>query len=182
MPGSTAPVTRRTRLGRGEERSRRARYDEEREDERTGHEEPAAVDEPDEDAQSQDEHDQDEYDEDEQGSYDEDEYDEDEEQKPPGSGARSAPGGGRIGTARAAQAALRQIAELTGKKPEGVTAVRPSEDGWLVGVEVVEDRRVPSSADVMAIYEAEISADGELISYRRASRYSRGRGDSGGGS
>lgn len=77
---------------------------------------------------------------------------------------------------------MRQIAELTGKKPEGVTAVAPAEDGWMASVEVIEDRRVPSSADVMAIYDTLISADGDLQSYRRVSRYSRGRGDSGGGS
>src|SRR5260370_11726885 len=154
MPGSTAPVTRRSRPGRGEERSRRARYDEEREDERTRHDEPAAVDEPEEDAHSRDEYDQDEYEEDEQGAYDEDEDDEDGEPEPPGRGARSAHARGRIGTARAARAALGQIAELTGKKPEGVTAVRPSEDGWMVGVEVVEDRRCPPSPGASAGYAA----------------------------
>ncbi len=81
----------------------------------------------------------------------------------------------------AAQAALRAIADLTGKRPEGVTAVEPTEDGWLVGVEVVEDQRVPSSADILAIYEAELDADGGLISYRRGRRYPRGRGDDGEG-
>ncbi len=82
----------------------------------------------------------------------------------------------------AAQAALRAIVELTGKKPEGVTAVEPTEDGWLVGVEVVEDQRVPSSSDILAIYEAELDPDGGLVSYRRGRRYPRGRGDNGEGS
>jgi hypothetical protein len=81
----------------------------------------------------------------------------------------------------AAQAALRAIAGLTGKKPEGVTAVEPTEDGWLVGVEVVEDKRVPSSADMLAIYEAQLDPDGDLMSYRRGRRYPRGRGDNGEG-
>ncbi len=81
----------------------------------------------------------------------------------------------------AAQAALRAITELTGKRPEGVTAVKPTEDGWLVGVEVVEDQRVPSSADILAIYEAELDPDGGLVSYRRGRRYPRGRGDDGEG-
>jgi hypothetical protein len=88
----------------------------------------------------------------------------------------------RIGPAKAAQAAMRQIAGLTGKQPEGITAVGPTEDGWAVGVEVIEDRRVPSSADLMAVYEAQIDAEGELMSYQRVRRYSRGRGDDGGGS
>jgi Gas vesicle synthesis protein GvpO len=81
--------------------------------------------------------------------------------------------------ARAGQAALRQIAELTGKEPEGITGVEPTDDGWVVGVEVVEDRRIPSSTDILATYEAEFDEGGDLISYRRVKRYSRGRGDSG---
>jgi Gas vesicle synthesis protein GvpO len=89
-------------------------------------------------------------------------------------GPRRAPG---LSAARAARAGLRQIAELTGKKPEGVTGVEPAEDGWLVGVEVVEDRRIPSSADILAIYQADVNSEGELASYRRVRRYSRGRGD-----
>jgi Gas vesicle synthesis protein GvpO len=81
--------------------------------------------------------------------------------------------------AQAAQAALRQIAELTGKESEGVTGVEPTEDGWVVGVEVVEDRRIPSSTDLLATYEAELDRGGDLISYRRVKRYTRGRGDNG---
>jgi hypothetical protein len=56
--------------------------------------------------------------------------------------------------------------------------VEPSEDGWVVGVEVVEDRRIPSSTDILAIYQAELDEGGELISYRRIKRYKRGQGDS----
>jgi hypothetical protein len=82
-----------------------------------------------------------------------------------------------LSAARAAQAGLRQIAELTGKKPEGVTGVEPADEGWMVGVEVVEDRRIPSSSDILAIYQADVDSEGELASYHRVRRYSRGRGD-----
>jgi Gas vesicle synthesis protein GvpO len=77
----------------------------------------------------------------------------------------------------AAKAALREIAALTAKQPEGVTEVERTEDGWTVGIELVEDRRIPSSSDILAIYETTIDADGELLSYRRVRRYARGRGD-----
>jgi hypothetical protein len=95
-------------------------------------------------------------------------------------GARRRAGRGGKGGLRAAtagQAAMSQIAELTGKEPEGVTGVEPSDDGWLVGVEVVEDRRIPSSTDILATYETEIDMDGNLVAYRRLKRYPRGRGD-----
>jgi hypothetical protein len=89
---------------------------------------------------------------------------------------------GRLSAAQAARIGLDQIAELTGKEPEGVTGVEPGEDGWIVTVEVVEDPRIPSSADILATYETEFDMSGELLSYRRVRRYSRGRGDSCGGS
>ncbi len=38
---------------------------------------------------------------------------------------------------------------------------------------VLEDRRVPSSGDILALYEAELDPDGSLLAYRRARRYSR---------
>ena len=79
--------------------------------------------------------------------------------------------------AEAAQRGMRQIADLTGKQTEGVTGVEPAEDGWIVGVELVEDRRIPSSTDLLATYEAELDLNGDLLSYRRVRRYTRGRGD-----
>ena len=86
--------------------------------------------------------------------------------------------GADLTAAEAAHEGMRQLGELTGKEPEGVTGVEPAEDGWLVGVELVEDRRIPSSTDILATYEVEVDADGELVSYHRVRRYARGRGDS----
>jgi len=84
-----------------------------------------------------------------------------------------------LSAAKAGQAGLRQIAELTGKEAEGVTGVEPADEGWVVGVEVVEDKQIPSSTDILATYETEVGMDGELVSYRRVKRYTRGRGDNG---
>ena len=78
---------------------------------------------------------------------------------------------------RAARAAVEQIVEMTGRAPEGVTFVRRQDDSWLVGVEVVETERIPDSSDVLAVYEAELDDEAELMSYQRVRRYPRGRGD-----
>ena len=101
------------------------------------------------------------------------------EDKPRGNGRRrpARRGGSSMTAGEAAKAALREIATLTAKQPEGVTEVERTEDGWTVGVELVEDQRIPSSSDILAIYETTIDADGELLSYRRVRRYARGRGD-----
>lgn len=82
--------------------------------------------------------------------------------------------------ADAGRQGLRQIAQLTGKDPEGVAGVEPSGDGWLVTVDVIEDHRIPSSTDILASYEAELGPDGELVSYGRVRRFARGRGDEAG--
>ena len=73
-----------------------------------------------------------------------------------------------------ARLAVDCVAEMTGKEPEGVVSLEETDDGrWKVGVEVVETRRIPDSTDILAVYEAEMDPEGELVAYRRVKRYSR---------
>lgn len=82
---------------------------------------------------------------------------------------------GAVSAGQVARRALRQIEELTGRDPEGVVSVERQDHGWRVGIEVVELRRIPDSADILAIYEADLDQSGRLESYRRTKRYSRGQ-------
>lgn len=83
----------------------------------------------------------------------------------------------------AAGVAREFISELNGGDPVATTSVEATDgDGWVVGFEVVEDRRIPSSADVLALYEVELDVDGELMGFRRMRRYLRGQTGSGGSS
>jgi Gas vesicle synthesis protein GvpO len=67
------------------------------------------------------------------------------------------------------------LTAITGRQPTQITGLTPSdEEGWIVEVEVVEDRRIPSSADMLALYEIELDADGELLAHQRTHRYMRG--------
>ncbi|GAB3133060.1 gas vesicle protein GvpO [Microbispora hainanensis] len=75
----------------------------------------------------------------------------------------------------------RYIADLTSKEIEGVISVEPVDDGWLVNIEVVEDRRIPSTGDMLSIYECQLDDEGNLMSYRRTRTYRRGTGAYGGG-
>lgn len=77
----------------------------------------------------------------------------------------------------AARKAAAEVADLTGRAPESVVSVQRNDDGWLVGVEVVEVHRIPDTTDILAIYEAQLDQTGELISYHRKRRYPRGQGD-----
>ncbi|MFC7584760.1 gas vesicle protein GvpO [Nonomuraea antimicrobica] len=66
----------------------------------------------------------------------------------------------RVLSAMAAGAAgLRYISELTAREVEGATRVQAVENGWMVDVEVVEDRRIPSSGDILALYQAELDRE-----------------------
>lgn len=81
----------------------------------------------------------------------------------------------------AAEVAKEYITELNGQDPVAMTSVElTDEDGWVVEFEVVEDRRIPSSSDVLALYEVEVDADGELLGFRRTRRYLRGQTRNGG--
>lgn len=81
----------------------------------------------------------------------------------------------KLSASDAAAAATEQITGLTDKQPDMVTSVKPEDEGWRVELEIVEDRRIPSSSDILALYEVELDSAGELRSYRRTHRYVRGR-------
>lgn len=87
--------------------------------------------------------------------------------------------GPRTSATRIAACAQDHISALTSKNVVGVTSVEPAEQGWLVEVEVLEEARIPSSSDMLALYEAELDDHGDLLAYRRTRRYARGRADAG---
>ncbi len=66
-----------------------------------------------------------------------------------------------------------------------MTSVEPADDdGWVVELEVVEERRIPSTSDIIGVYEVQLDGDGELLAFKRTRRYMRGQTDhssSGGG-
>jgi hypothetical protein len=65
------------------------------------------------------------------------------------------------------------VAAFTEDEPESVVSVERRDGEWQIGVEVVETRRIPDTADILAIYEVRLDHDGELVSYRRTRRYAR---------
>jgi hypothetical protein len=85
-------------------------------------------------------------------------------------------------TAREAVDIVREnITEITDGEPVRITSAVPSDEGgWVIEVETVEDRRIPSTADMLALYEVELDSNGELLAYRRIRRYMRGQTGNGG--
>ncbi|GAA3956481.1 hypothetical protein GCM10023085_43800 [Actinomadura viridis] len=83
-----------------------------------------------------------------------------------------------LSAADAAERAVHHVTGLTGRTAESVIGIERAgqkDEGWRVTVEVVETHRIPDSADILAIYQAEVDGAGELVSYRRLRRYPRGR-------
>lgn len=81
----------------------------------------------------------------------------------------------------AARKALRELTALTGHDDGTVISIERQDDAWQIGIEVVETRRIPDSADILASYQVQLEPDGELHSYRRTRRYARGQTDRGTG-
>ncbi|MFD8544828.1 gas vesicle protein [Streptomyces sp. NPDC059649] len=81
----------------------------------------------------------------------------------------------RVSAPRAMRYAAEQLQDLLGRAPESVSAVQPTEDGWMADVEVLELERVPTTSSVMASYRVTLDEEGELVSYERTRRYTRGQ-------
>ncbi|HET6818848.1 MAG TPA: gas vesicle protein GvpO [Mycobacteriales bacterium] len=83
------------------------------------------------------------------------------------------------GAADVTREALRQLAELTGRVADTVSAVEHTDDGWRVEVELVELERVPSTTNILATYEVEMDDSCSLVGYRRLRRYYRNAAEEG---
>ena len=98
-----------------------------------------------------------------------------EEQERPPTRRASAKRSAEVPDAPAAmRSAAGQLAQLLGRPPDSVSSLKPTEDGWEAQVEVVELERVPDTTSVMASYKVVLDPQGQLVSYERTRRYSRG--------
>jgi hypothetical protein len=68
-----------------------------------------------------------------------------------------------------------QLSALTGLKPSTVSSLSHDEDGWHIVADLIELKRIPESADVLATYEVRLDDKGNLLSYQRTRRYTRGQ-------
>ena len=98
-----------------------------------------------------------------------------EEQERPPTRRASAKRSAEVPDAPAAmRSAAGQLAQLLGRPPDSVSSLKPTEDGWEAQVEVVELERIPDTTSVMASYKVALDPQGQLVSYERTRRYSRG--------
>jgi hypothetical protein len=68
-----------------------------------------------------------------------------------------------------------QLSSLTGLKASTVSSLSHEDDGWHIVADLIEMKRIPDSADILATYEVRLDEKGNLISYERTRRYTRGQ-------
>jgi len=73
------------------------------------------------------------------------------------------------------ESAKSQLSAVTGLKSETVTTASKKENGWLVGVELLEMSRIPPATDVIGCYEVQVNDEGEVTGFER--RRTRLRGE-----
>jgi hypothetical protein len=72
--------------------------------------------------------------------------------------------------------AKRDLAAVTGLKPESVVQTFKDDQGWHVRVEMLEMSRIPPATDVLGDYEVVLSEDGAMLRFER--KRTRLRGES----
>lgn len=70
--------------------------------------------------------------------------------------------------------AKRQLADTTGLKAVAVTGAVRNDQGWNVGVELLELSRIPAASDVLGDYEAVLAEDGSMLAFHRKRTRIRG--------
>jgi hypothetical protein len=70
-----------------------------------------------------------------------------------------------------------QLRELTGCEPVSISGLAKVNGGWELEVDVVEVRRVPDTASLLAMYRVTTDESGDVAGYERLRRYNRGRAD-----
>lgn len=63
--------------------------------------------------------------------------------------------------------------DLGSMAADRVTGIESDDEGWRVDLEVVETRRIPDTADIIAKYEVRLSRGGRFRSYRLLGRRRR---------
>ena len=86
-------------------------------------------------------------------------------------------GGGTGSAVARVTAAREQFHQLTGLEPEKVSGMTRVDGGWEFEVDVVELRRVPDSASLLATYRVTTDDAGDVAGYERVRRFNRGDAD-----
>lgn len=63
--------------------------------------------------------------------------------------------------------ARKELSKLTGLTASSTIGAAKDEKGWHIVIEVLEKRSIPDQMDILALYEALLDEDGNLLSFER---------------
>jgi hypothetical protein len=69
----------------------------------------------------------------------------------------------------------RQMTAVTGLVPDTVSRFDRSDDGWMLEIDMLEHRSVPSTQDLLASFEVALDEGGQVMRWRRTGRFVRGQ-------
>lgn len=71
--------------------------------------------------------------------------------------------------------AKQRLADTTGLKPITITRANKDNEGWHVGLDMLELSRIPTATDVIGDYDVLLTEDGRMLQFER--RRTRLRGE-----
>jgi len=66
-----------------------------------------------------------------------------------------------------------QMQAITGMAPETVSRLDRADDGWNVGIDMVEHQAVPRTYDLLASFDVVLDNTGEIRCWHRTGRFIR---------
>ena len=72
-----------------------------------------------------------------------------------------------IGIGEVIEKARSDLSKLTALEVGSTVGAARDDDGWVVGMEVVEKHSLPDGMDVLATYETKLDPDGNMLEFKR---------------
>lgn len=69
--------------------------------------------------------------------------------------------------------ARKELSSLTGLKTSSTVGATKDEKGWHISVEMLEKKSIPDQMDILALYEALLDEEGNLLGFERKSMRKR---------
>lgn len=69
------------------------------------------------------------------------------------------------------------ITELLGTKPEGISSMEKTSEGWAVVCNILERKAVPETFDLLKVFEFILDKEGKIVRFKQLRKIRRGDTD-----
>jgi len=67
-----------------------------------------------------------------------------------------------------------KIKEALNKEPEAISSLEETKDGWVLQCDVLEKKAVPSTFDLLKIFEFRLDKNAEITGFKQVKKVRRG--------